>query len=573
MRVYDTAHDKQMPTVVTDIQEFAFNIFPEILERQTTSYGSLIENVGHYLHEIVSARTALRFLVLRMEQYPERYEFTWENAWSQHGGNLAYWRTEVVDANLGPIEERLLALVLTEIRRDLLSREQRNRQMYSVNHSWYWGKHVDEYRRVAEEVYEERRHSGRSVKYIAEYIYSGIPDHGRGIEMLFTALDDGILDETGQNTLVSWLFQNNRHGEAIPICQALMEKRPERIDYRTQLMRAYFYASRPQQLRELLADTDEYFRQPGKWTEYHIAALAVACVECQLNEAAIEYFDVAIKEHQRTQPNQGIGNGTLSYYYEQLAAAHSGLGHTAEAVDAASGAIVSWGADDNNRANALNRLNQVLSMADDLDEYVATLDARADETQKDSAILRKAIGMVYRGRENFAEAARNLEIALELGQHDPVVYEQLLQCYDQLEQTEQAIELLMARLDFERHNFALYSDLAHRLANDPAAAERAYTSIVEASPNEAENHEALARVREEQGEWNDAVAEWEKVVEFRSLEPNGLYGLIHAQIQAGRLNEARQSLQTLRETEWNQRFEQDVRSQLEQLRRELDMAM
>ena len=103
-----------------------------------------------------------------------------------------------------------------------------------------------------------------------------------------------------------------------------MEKRPERIDYRTQLMRAYFYASRPQQLRELLADTDEYFRQPGKWTEYHIAALAVACVECQLNEAAIEYFDVAIKEHQRTQPNQRIGNGTLSYYYEQLAAAHSG---------------------------------------------------------------------------------------------------------------------------------------------------------------------------------------------------------------------------------------------------------
>ncbi len=59
----------------------------------------------------------------------------------------------------------------------------------------------------------------------------------------------------------------------------------------------------------------------------------------------------------------------------------------------------------------------------------------------------------------------------------------------------------------------------------------------------------------------------------RSLEPHGLYGLIHAQIQAGQLTDARESLETLSETEWNRRFEDEVRSQIEQLRRELEMAM
>jgi hypothetical protein len=98
-------------------------------------------------------------------------------------------------------------------------------------------------------------------------------------------------------------------------------------------------------------------------------------------------------------------------------------------------------------------------------------------------------------------------------------------------------------------------------------------SIVEASPNEAENHQALAVVREGQGNWDEAVEHWEQVAELRSLEPHGLYGLIHAQIQAGELTDARESLETLEETDWNQRFEAEVQNRTAELRRELEMAM
>ena len=53
-----------------------------------------------------------------------------------------------------------------------------------------------------------------------------------------------------------------------------------------------------------------------------------------------------------------------------MARAYAGLKNTAEAVDAACGAIVSWGPTHENRAEALEALKQVLRDAPDLDAYV-----------------------------------------------------------------------------------------------------------------------------------------------------------------------------------------------------------
>ena len=55
---------------------------------------------------------------------------------------------------------------------------------------------------------------------------------------------------------------------------------------------------------------------------------------------------------------------------------------------------------------------------------------------------------------------------------------------------------MFARLDFDRHNLELYQRLAKRLSDDKALGERAATSLIEAAPLEAENHQALAELRE-----------------------------------------------------------------------------
>jgi tetratricopeptide (TPR) repeat protein len=460
---------------------------------------------------------------------------------------------------LGDLEPRLLNIVLGELRRDLLQREQRNRTLYHNDYSYYWGEHAADYLRTAEEVYAQQSHSGRSVKYIADYLWHGLDNRERPIEMLFVALRDEILDESGQQQLVTYLFNTDRHAEAVPILEQLVEERPDNMSYRTQLMVAYHRSRRPAQLQTLLARTDEHFRQQGRWTEGAISSLAHTCVECALYEEAVGYYGEVIPLHQRTQPNQGIAGGTLSEYYRQLALAHSNLGQTAEAVDAAAGAIIAWGPDHEWRSEALDTLARVMRDADDLDEYVASLDAKADATGEDSPVLRKAIGLLYRERENFAEAARNLELALELQSGDPEIYQGLIACYDALERNADAVEMLLAQIDLNSHDLSLYEQLLNRFADDPEQAERAATSIVEASPLEAENHQQLAGIRAKQQRFDDAVAQWRRVADLRSLEPNGLLGLAAAQLDAGDPAAARETLRELGATEWPSRFEEEVR--------------
>ena len=566
MDVHRRGKDKKYPTVNDDLVQFSFETLPELLRSQATSYASVVQNVGHALHDVVSPRTGLRFLIVRIENYPARLDYTNENAWQQFGHSLAYWRHET-GQQLGALEPRLLRIVLNELRRDLRQREQRNRAMYHDHYSYYWGEHAADYRRAAEEVYEQRQHSGRSVKYISEYLWYGLEHRNRAIEMLFIALGDEILDESGRQQLVNYLFDPrvNRHAEAVPVLEWLVEKRPGTISYRTQLMEAYYRSQRPEQLRTLLADTDEYFRQSGRWVEHNISSLGDTCVTCDLHQEAVTYYGEAIPLHQRTQPNQGIGGGTLSHYYQRLASAHSHLGQTTLAVDAAASAIVAWGANHDQRASALQSLQNVLGAAKDLEEYVASLDADAEQTGQDKPVLRKAIGMLYQQRQNFGEAARNLEIALELQPGDSALYTSLIDCYTRLEREADAIRLLLAQIDLNSHNLSLYEQLLGRFADDPAQAERAATSIVEASPLEAENHQRLAVIRSSQERDDEAVLHWRRVAELRALEPNGLLGLAAAQLDAGDPAAARRTLQELGATEWPSRFDDELRNRRQEL--------
>ena len=123
-------------------------------------------------------------------------------------------------------------------------------------------------------------------------------------------------------------------------------------------------------------------------------------------------------------------------------------------------------------------------------------------------------------------------------------------------------------IDLQRHDLALYTQLAERLKNDEAEAERAATSIVEASPNEAENHAALAELRQQQNRWDEAIPHWERVSQLRKLEPTGLLKLAAAQLHQKQWPAARQSIEKLQRTEWPARFN-DVSNQTRQLQEQL----
>ena len=137
-----------------------------------------------------------------------------------------------------------------------------------------------------------------------------------------------------------------------------MKRWPDNMNYRVLADGRYFHTQRGTELLALLEHTDAYFHENEHWDEGAIAQLSEACLDCGLFEQAVKYYGELIPLCKRTQPNRGIGEGTLSGYCSQLARAYAGLGKTAEAVDAACEAIVSWGPRQEQRQEAIEALSR-----------------------------------------------------------------------------------------------------------------------------------------------------------------------------------------------------------------------
>ena len=374
---------------------------------------------------------------------------------------MAQWRSEL-GQELGDLAPRLLAIVIAELKRDLSSGEQRNRVMYHAQHGHFWSEKAADFARAAEEVYAEQKQSGAAVKHIADYLYWGLSKHPRAIEILLAAHKDKILDESGQSQLVDYLHQQGRHAESIPILEPLVETRPDNMQYRVWLMHAYFRGGRQEELVRLLQQTDTHFHEEGRWREEPIAALAHSCLENQLFERSVAYYEEVISLHQRTQPNRGIGQGTLSAYYRWLSEAYLGLKKTPKAVDAACGAIVSWGPRLDQRSEALGSLENVLRNCPDLPEYVAQLDRQTAESGQENPIVRKALGTVYLERGEYKLAIAQLTAALELQPNDTETHRQLVECYDKLADGDGAVQQLLRSVRLSCRNVQLYRDLGGR---------------------------------------------------------------------------------------------------------------
>ncbi len=543
-------------SVADDLRRFAFHRLPEVLKRQTNNYTQMVSDTANALHDIAGPRYGLTFLVERIDAEPEWFRLNNQDGWSQFGWTLAQWRrNEVLDSD--EVQKPLLAIVLKELRRDLQSRQQHNRVIFNKHNNNYWSEKETDFARTADQVWAENNQSSAECQYIAEYLYDELDHYDRAIEILLDAHRREVLDEGGQSRLVDYLRRQNRFAETIPILEPLVVRQKDNLQYRIWLMNAYFKTGNGNQLARLFKETQDYFHKDNRWNEQSMVMLGRSCLENEIYRNAADYLAEAIDIHQRTAPRRGIGDGTLSGYYGDQARAFAGLKQTPEAVDAAATAVVSWGRDVNNRNNALEALRAVLRAAPDLDAYVVQLDKHAAEVHEENPILRQAIGQVYREKKRFDKAIAQLLIAAEVQPNDAETYKTLLECYDQVNDQQGAVEQILAWRQLAPRDIKLYEDLGKRLEKlgQAAEVERAYTSIVEALPSEAESHQLLAEVRQRQDRWADAADQWRQVARIRSLEPNGLLGLTEALIHERRFAEAAELLSQLKQTSWPARFQ------------------
>ncbi|MDA1229635.1 MAG: hypothetical protein O2856_02575, partial [Planctomycetota bacterium] len=532
------------------------------------------------IHDRVDALEAFSFLLDRFESYPPRFNYGQQDAWQTHAGQLAQFRHEsfyLTQPNGGrsdqrarhlALETRLLPIVVSQLRSDLTNLRGRDQAIYHNGNAYFWAEKAGDFLNVAEGVLKNRKDSPRTITYVAEYLYRGLDQYARAIEVLFIAHHRGLLDDEGQLQLVRYLHEQSRYAESIALLEPIIERRQDEMPLRVLLVRAYYHGQRPEQLATFTAATDKHFHEGGRWVEGNVIEFARVLSETRQDQRASECFEEAISLHQNTQPNRGIGNGTLSYYYQEAAAVYSRLGNDEKAVDAAAGGVVSWGNNQNNRQSALSQLESTIASVKNLNAFIKSLDAKASKTGEDSPLLRKMAGKVLQQRGDFAAAIGQYRNSLELQRFDLDVHQWILECFDKLQDQDGATRQLLSQIDFDRHNLSLYKSLAERTKANPMLAERAATSIIEQAPNEAESHQALAEFRQEQNRWQEAIQLWKRVSELRKLEPTGLLGLAKAQIHAKEIAAAKDTLTQLRRTEWPKRFG-DIDQQVRELERQL----
>jgi Flp pilus assembly protein TadD len=567
--VYRTAVDKKLPNVTADVTTFAFEVLPPLLKLQTSDHESVVSTVAHTVRDLAGPKDGIAFLLNELDSEPRWLRYSNQDAWSRLGTTLAEWRLQA--KALGDVEDRLLKRVLAELRRDLETRNDRMRPFYYRHQdvARFWKEKAADFARVAEDVLAQRSQSEAAVMYIADYFYWGLDQPKRAIEILAAAHQRKLLYDEGQVKLVEYLHRQDRYAESIPVLEPLLQRRPEYLEQRLQLMHAYFRTGRKTDLLALLRQTDAFFHDKDRWSEAVMARLAESTLQNELYEQSIAYYKEVIPLHERTQPGRGVAGGTLSNYYTGLANAYAGLGKTPEAVDAAGAAIVAWGPRRDQRAAALDTLLGVLLRSPDLDAYVAHLDRQ----KQDSAVIRKALGQAYRKKNDHARAIKQLELAAELQPGDAEIHQLLVASLDAIGNREGAVRQLLKAVQLARRDLKLYEDLGQRYAatGQQQEAERAYTSIVEVQPTESESHALLAEVRQKQDRWRDAIEHWQQVARLRALEPTGLLKLAAAQIHEKQWDQAEETLRKLDSRTWPPRFGEvrhQVRTLQEQLARE-----
>ncbi|MBN1909361.1 MAG: hypothetical protein JW818_06460 [Pirellulales bacterium] len=577
-----------------DLLAFAGDRLPKMLKTQTSEYQEVVSCVADTVYDLAGPLKGLGFLIERIENQPGWMRFQRQDGWDLFGQRLAKWRfnaqSRFSNPELNDLESLLLPITLAALRRDLEHNLSTNyNYRYDSDGQWifrqasdreqrkyFWEEKAGDFAKTAEEVLAAHPDSNRIARRIADYFWDGLGrDKGavekllddtlasriasnprdRAIEILLDAHRCNFLDTDGQSKLVDCLIYKRRFGETIPVLESLVRQQPDQIHHPMRLMESYFHTRQPKAVDRVLAEMDAHFHQDGLWDEEAARGLAWACLVCHRYAKSIAYYDEAISLRRRTRGRR-LGDNMLSEYFLNQARAYNHLGKTHKMVDAACAAIVCWGPQQDRRRNALDTLQNLLYEAKNLDAFVTQLDKETASSGVDKPIVRKALGQVYLKKNKPGKAIVQLRKAIRLEPNDLETHKALLSCYDKQNDKPAAAAVLLEMTRRFGDDLKLYQDLGDRYAalKRPAEAERAYTSMVEAQPNESASHSRLARLRQKQDRWPEAVDHWKEVARIRSLEPTGLLHLAEAQIHLKRWPAARATLARLREHPWPDRF-------------------
>jgi Tfp pilus assembly protein PilF len=568
--LWNAMRDGKVGSVADDVRRFAFDGLPAVLSTyQYRSGQAMVGAVAAAMRDHCGPRDAVEFLVVRAENEARWLARVGQSFWDQFGWQVATWRHEAGRLEDG-LSARLLAIVTKELRQYLLLGNERARSIYDARWDGWWREKQREFAEVARAVLAESGDDEPTVVRVASYLHDGLKQYDEGIAVLLERKKQGRLGFDTQELAVDWLSDRKRWKEALPLTSELIVKRPDSLEDRVRHLKTLHGAGEDKAREPALAAAEAHWKEKKLWNEAVIATLAQACLDAALPAQAADRFQEAIDLHVKSAPNRGVGDGVLSTYYARRSSALADLGRTAEAVDAAAGAVLAWGGNQDNRNQAIAALRNVLAQSEDLDAYVAALDAETKKSGLENPTIRRALGNVWFQKKQWAKAAAQLSASLEVEPNDPETQRLLVQTYDKLKQPALAVAQLTRALEVTNHDVGLTRELGERLTKlgDAARAERVHTNLVETMAQESESHEALAKIRESQQRLADAAEQWRQVVRIRAADPTGYLGLARVLVQLKDRAAAREVLEKLITGDWEARFG-DVKSEARELERRL----
>lgn len=397
--------------------------------------------------------------------------------------------------------------------------------------------------------------SGAHIQYITKYLFDNLYAYDLAIEELYKGYHRNLLDNTGKYQLITFLQRRKRYQESIAPLVKLIKEVPKKLQYKIALMHSYFYTDQSEYLQKLAKSIDTKIEKENMWNTYEHANFAKASLTCQLFQIAVKRYNEVITTRRRSLRGK-TSDSTLSTYYTKLSQAYLGLKLTDKAVNAACGAILSWGNSRYYRQRALTNLREILSKIDDLENYIDRLDDKTKKTGLDNPIIRKALGQMYMKKQNFKRAITQFTYAVMAQPNDEETQKLLIQCYDHAGDKQGAIKQLLKLTTLARSNIRLYEKLGKRWQEMKAfkKAERAFTNIIEVMPNEAKSHMLLAEIREKQKNWKSAMVHWQHVIRIRTKEPTGYLRLAKVYLKLGKWRKAKALAKKLLGKTWPSHF-------------------
>ena len=533
--------------------------------------------------DMFDTETVLRYYIEYFESMPkQRWRLQNRNVWKMHGVQMiTHWRTAKNDnvPGLDDLEERLLKLLQELLRISLFTKshyifDNSTSTIFAPHHyyyaSHYWKEKENVFLETLEEVYKEYADCGEVVERVTEYLNDCFSsqegqqekNHRRMLDILRKADADGVLDNDRRRYFVYHLFNAKQVEEALRICERLAKTSPHREAVNR--IRALGCLERLDEARKLLAEVEPLFG-----TRFETAqALAGPCHGAKLYKEAISFYRLQLLSLGGSPNSLSLRARILS----NLAECYSLTDHLAEAVDAACRAIVFEHRQDN-RLHAINRLENIFRNAkpDIFAAYLADFEKEVETSGYDNPLIRRALAKCYESKNEFESAESQYKILLDLQPNDDTILEALFGLAERRLDPTASVYWTQRRILLQPRHVEHYMSLGSLFEkmNDPAEAERAYTSMVEMLPGESEGHEALAKLREQQQRLDDAMSQWHKVAEIRSLEPTGLLNVLRLQIERRQPEAARTTLKKLQDTDWPSRFTY-LKQELENYKRSID---